>query len=45
MIGSTQTPAFEFPRSTQDGRDVSLYGTLGVLAASVGVLIAVFFGG
>jgi hypothetical protein len=45
MIGTTQTSAFEFPRTVQGGRDVSWYGTLGVLAASIGVLVAAFFGG
>jgi hypothetical protein len=45
MIGTTQTSAFEYPRPAQGGRDVSWYGTLGVLAASIGVLVAAFFGG
>ena len=33
MIGTTQTSAFEYPRTAQGGHDVSWYGTLGVLAA------------
>ena len=45
MIGTTQTSAFRSPRTEPFGSDVSLYGTLGVLAASVGVFIAAFFGG
>jgi hypothetical protein len=45
MIGTTQISAYEYPRSEKGGRDLSWYGTLGVLAASVGVLIAAFFGG
>jgi hypothetical protein len=45
MIGTTQTSAYEYPRPMQDRRDVSWYGTLGVLAASLGVLVAAFFGG
>ncbi len=45
MIGTTQTPTFEYPRPMQDTSDVSWYGTLGVLAASLGVLVAAFFGG
>jgi hypothetical protein len=45
MIGTTQTSAFEYSRPAQGGRDVSWYGTLGVLAASLGVLVAAFFGG
>jgi hypothetical protein len=45
MIGTTQTSAFGYSRPAQGGRDVSWYGTLGVLAASIGVLVAAFFGG
>jgi hypothetical protein len=45
MIGTTQTSAFEYPGSAQGGRDVSWYGTLGVLAAAIGVLVAAFIGG
>jgi hypothetical protein len=45
MIGTTQTSAFGYSRSTQGGHDVSWYGTLGVLAASIGVLVAALFGG
>ncbi len=45
MIGTTQTSAFEYYRPVQHGHDVSWYGTLGVLAASIGVLVAAFFAG
>ncbi len=45
MIGTTQVSAYEFPRPMQGRRDVTWYGTLGVLAASLGVMFAAFFGG
>jgi hypothetical protein len=45
MTGTTYSSTFDYPRPVQGGRDASWYGTLGVLAACLGVLIAAFFMG
>jgi hypothetical protein len=45
MAGTTSSPTFEYPRPAQHERDVTWYGTLGLLAACLGLLATVFLGG
>jgi len=45
MTGTTYSSTFDYPRPAQGGRDASWYGTLGVLIACLGVLVAAFFVG
>ena len=42
MTGMTHSP-YEYFRPVESGRDVSWYGTLGLLAACLGVLVAAGF--
>jgi hypothetical protein len=43
MTATTTSSTFGHSRPVQGGRDVSWYGTLGILAACLGVLAAAFF--
>lgn len=43
MTVTTFSSTFDNPRPVESRRDVSWYGTLGVLAACVAVLAAAFF--
>jgi hypothetical protein len=45
MTGTTYSSTFDYPRPVQGGRDASWYGTLAILAACLGVLVAAFFVG
>jgi len=45
MTATTYSSSFDDPRPAQNGRDASWYGTLGILAACIGVLVAASFVG
>jgi hypothetical protein len=45
MTATTSTSTFEYTRPARRERDVTWYGTLGLLAACLGLLATVFFGG
>jgi hypothetical protein len=45
MTGTTYSSTFDYPRPVQSGRDAGWYGTLAVLAACLGVLVAACFVG
>jgi hypothetical protein len=45
MIGTTKSTAFAYPAPYRGDRDASWYGTLGVLVACLGVMVAVLCSG
>ncbi len=45
MTGMTHSSTFHYTRPVQSERDAGWYGTLAVLAACLGVLVAAFFVG
>ncbi len=45
MASTTSSSTFEYPRPAQCERDVTWYGTLGLLAACLGLLATLSFGG
>jgi len=45
MTATMPSSTLVYPRPAQGDRDVSRYGTLGLLAATLGLLATVFFGG
>ena len=45
MTGTMSSSTFEYPRPAQRERDVTWYGTLGLIAACLGLLATVSFGG
>jgi hypothetical protein len=45
MTTTTSASTLAYPRPAQGDRGVTWYGTLGLLAATLGLLATVFFGG
>ena len=45
MTNTTSCSTFEYPRSAQRDRSANWYGTLALLAATLGLLVTGFFGG
>jgi hypothetical protein len=45
MTVTTSCSTLVYPRPAQGDRGVTWYGTLGLLAATLGLLATVFFGG